>query len=113
MINLLSVMRFRLLFSEFWGSSLKAFTRPAIVLPKTAELETTKSEPDFETVLIQICGKLRDNQQPSPKIYSVESVFERKTDISGNTAEETHKIIMRELAHDLKVIDLINSIEVF
>ena len=113
MINLLSVMRFRLLFSEFWGSSLKAFTRPAIVLPKTTELETTKSQPDFETVLIQICGKLRDNQQPSPKIYSVKSVFGRKTDLAGNTAEEIHKIIMRELAHDLKVIDLINSIDVF
>ena len=109
-------MRFRLLFSEFWGSSLKAFTRPAIVLPKTTELETTKSQPDFETVLIQICGKLRDNQQPSPKIYSVKSVFERKTDLAGNTAmcpNEIHKIIMRELAHDLKVIDLINSIDVF
>ena len=113
MINLMSVMRFRLLFSEFWENSRKTLTRPAIVLPKTSENETTKSDPNYETILTQLCAKLRDSQQPSPKIYSVKSVFERKTELSQSSPEDVHKIVMRELAHDLKVIDLINSIDVF
>ena len=112
--NLLKTLRFRLLFAEFWEMSLKALTRPKIVMPNAEAPSSPKNanSEDFESALCQLCAKLRDSNQPSPKIYSIKHWFTKIPENEKN-GEKVHKFITKELSHDAKVIELINAYDKF
>jgi len=110
--NLLNGLRFRLLFSEFWEMSLKTLTRPKIVLPNADENLAKNTTENFESALCQLCAKLRDSNQPSPKIFSIKNCFSKMPEMDEN-GEKIHNYITKELSHDPKVIDLIKAYDKF
>ena len=108
MENLLAALRFRLLFNEFWQASLNALTQQPISDPNAP------TSGDFETLLCQVCANLRDANQPSPKIYSIRTMFEKYGDeIDPNDGAKAHAIVTRRLCIDTKVNELIQSYNIF
>ena len=111
MENLLAALRFRLLFDEFWHSSLKALSQQPIVVPN---VPNAPSSVNYQTLLCQVCANLRDSNQPTPKIFSIRTMFEKYGDeIEGKDAAKAHTILTRRLCIDPKVNELIQSYNIF